>query len=366
MTDDVKYMRRCLELAGKGTSNVSPNPRVGAVVVSGGRIIGEGYHERFGGPHAEVNALRDLQAEDLREAALYVSLEPCCFQGKTPACSDLILSMKIPRVVIGMTDPNPRVDGCGIGALREAGVEVKVGVLEKKCRELNRGYIKHITTGMPEVILKTANTLDGRIGTASGDSRWITGKTARTYTHSLRAKCDAILVGVNTVLADDPMLNVRHVEGRNPLRVIIDSKLRTPLKAKVVQDQETVPTIIYTGDNVSDEGVREYLSLGCRVEKVSFDQGGYLSLAQILKHLGGLGVSSLLVEGGAAVFTSFLQQKLADRLITVVAPKIIGAEGIPAIGELDISRMAEVERWKFKRVKKLGRDVMLDIILREY
>ena len=353
-------------MAGKGTGFVSPNPRVGAVVVSGGRIIGEGYHERFGGPHAEVNALKDLQVEDLQTATLYVSLEPCCFMGKTPACSDLIISMKIPRVIIGMRDPNPQVDGCGIGILRDAGVEVKVGVLEKKCRELNRGYIKHITTGMPEVILKTANTLDGRIGTASGDSRWITGKTARTYTHCLRAKCDAILVGVNTVLADDPMLNVRHVEGRNPLRVIIDSRLRTPLRAKIVQDQETIPTIIFTGDQVTEEAAEVYRKLDCRVERVPFDRSGYLSISQILKHLGGLGVTSLLVEGGATVFTSFLRQKLADRLITVVAPKIIGAEGIPAIGELGIGRMAEVETWKFRRVKKLGPDVMLDIILKEY
>ena len=247
--DDLKYMRRCLELAAKGTGYVSPNPRVGAVVVTDGKVIAEGYHQKFGGPHAEVNVLRGLNPRDLQKATLYVSLEPCCFQGKTPACSGLILSLKIPRVVIGMSDPNPKVDGCGIGALREAGVEVKTGVLEKKCRELNRGYIKHITTGLPEVILKTASALDGRIGTATGDSRWITGKAARTCTHRLRAGCDAILVGVGTVLADNPMLNVRHVEGKNPLRVIIDSKLRTPPDANIIRDQDTIPTRIYTSEN---------------------------------------------------------------------------------------------------------------------
>ena len=366
MPNDNFYIKRCIELALKGTGKVSPNPRVGAVVVSGGEIIGEGYHKYFGGPHAEVSSLQGLTKDDVQEATLYVNLEPCCFEGKTPACSDLIMNLGILRVVVGMADPNPRVNGCGVDCLRKAGITVKTGVWEKQCRELNRGYIKYITTGMPEVILKTANTLDGRIGTASGDSRWITGKTARTYTHALRAEFDAIMVGVRTVLADNPMLNVRHVEGKNPLRVIVDSRLRTPFDFNVVQDQDKLPTVIFVAENISHDKCAPYQQLGCQVIKMPLLDNGYLSLPDILKHLGDMGVCTLMVEGGATVFSSFLAQGLADRLISVVAPKVIGADGIPVIGNFGISLMGEVESWKFRRVKKLGEDVMLDIILKDY
>jgi len=245
-------------------------------------------------------------------------------------------------------------------------VVVKVGVMEKQCRELNRGYIKHITTGIPEVILKTAISLDGRIGTKTGDSRWITGKTARTYTHSLRAEYDAVMVGINTVLADNPMLNVRHVEGHNPLRVIIDSKLRVPLDYNVLQEQDKLPTIIFTAENIPDDRIDPYVSSGCKVVKIPQDEANLLSLLHILKHLGGLGVTSVLVEGGALLYTSFLRQNLADRLIAVIAPKVIGGDGVPVLSNLGIERMSDVAAWKFHRIDRLGDDVMLDIILKEY
>jgi len=366
MTSDAFYIKRCLELARLGAGKVSPNPRVGAVVVSAGEIIAEGYHQYFGGPHAEVQALRGLNKEQLSQATLYINLEPCCFTGKTPACSDLILKMGLPRVVIGMVDPNPRVNHCGIDALRKGGVEVKIGVSENQCRELNRSYIKFITTGLPEVILKTAISLDGRIASHSGDSRWITGKTARTFTHSLRAEYDAILVGVGTVLADNPMLNVRHISGRNPLRLILDSRLRTPLNFNVALNQNTLPSIFFTAEDVEADHIIHYINQGCKVVKVPRHNSHYLSLSFILKHLGSLGVTSVLVEGGAAVFTGFIQQELADRLFAVIAPKIIGADGVPVIGNLSLGRMAEVQSWKFRRIKRLGTDVLLDIILKEY
>lgn len=366
MITDRKYMQRCMELARKGTGRVSPNPRVGAVVVRDGEVIGEGYHEYFGGPHAEVNALRDLSPEQTRNAELYVNLEPCCFTGKTPACTDLILYKKVKRVIIGMSDPNPKVNGCGIAALRKAGIDITVGVMEKQCRELNRGYIKHITTGLPEVIVKTAMSLDGRLGTVTGDSRWITSKTARTFTHALRAEFDAILVGVRTVLTDNPMLNVRHVTGRNPLRVVVDSRLRTSLEANVANEQKELPTVFFCSEDVEEERRKPFIFRGCRVVSVPVHEPGYLSLTEILKHLGRMGVSTLLVEGGATVYTSFLQQKLADRLITVIAPKVIGADGVPVIGNLGVTKMSEVESWKFRKVKRMGEDVMVEIVLKEY
>ena len=363
---DSKYIRRCLKLAQRGAGYVSPNPKVGAVVVVNDEIIGEGWHQKYGGLHAEVSALESLSPEQFKNATLYVNLEPCCFKGKTPPCTDLILQKGVPRIVIGMVDPNPKVNGKGIEKLRQAGINVEVGVLENKCRELNRGYIKHTTTGLPEVILKTAVSLDGRIGAVSGDSRWITGKSARTFTHKLRSEYDAILAGVNTIITDDPMLNVRHIQRRSPLRVILDSRLRTPLSAKVLTDQENQPTIIFTSDDVPQDKIGTYTDLGCKVVQTPLHPSGYLSLPEVLKHLGKLGVTSMLVEGGATVFTSFLNQKLADRLIVIVAPKIIGADGIPVIGNLGITKMSEVEPWKFNRIKRLGEDVLLDIILKEY
>ncbi len=365
MPDDRYYMRRCLQLAELGAGRVSPNPKVGAVVVSNGKIIGEGYHQYFGGPHAEVNALQGLTPDKLRKATLYVNMEPCCFVGKTPPCVELILQKSVERVVVGMIDPNPKVNGSGIDLLRKGGVAVKVGVLYKQCRELNRGYIKHITSALPEVILKTANTLDGRIATSSGESRWITSKEARIFSHSLRAKYDAIMVGIGTIIVDNPMLNIRHIEGENPVRVILDSKLRTPLKSNVVKNQDTIPTIIFTARSVSQDKIASYINLGCKVVQTPKEQDNRLSLRHILRHLAGLGITSVLVEGGTTVFTSFLQQNLVDRLIIMVAPKVIGGDGIPVFGNLGISRMSQMKSWKFHRIKRIGEDVMLDIILTE-
>ncbi len=359
-------MKRCLELAEKGAGYVSPNPKVGAVVVKTGEIIAEGYHRKFGGPHAEVNALAPLTPEQLKGATLYLNLEPCCFQGKTPPCTELILEKRVPRLVVGMIDPNPRVCCSGIDYLRKSGVEVKLGVLEKKCRELNRAYIKHITTGLPEVIVKTAHTLDGRIATRVGDSRWITAKPARTFTHTLRARSGAILVGSGTVIADNPMLTVRHVQGPNPLRVVLDGRLRTSPDAKVYADQAEIPTVLFTAEGHSDDELAPFRDRGVEVVKFHLDDRGSPPLMDILKHLGNRGVNSVLVEGGAGVFTSFIREKLVDRKIAVVAPKLIGGDGVSVFGNLGIEKMSDVETWRFRRVKRLGADVMLEIILKDY
>lgn len=358
-------MRRAIEIARKGAGHVSPNPMVGALVVSHDEIIAEGYHRFFGGAHAEVEALKCMAEDRLVDATLYITLEPCCYHGKTPACTDLILKKGFKNVVIGMIDPNPKVNGRGVKILQDAGVNVSVGLLEKKCRELNFGYIKRLECGLPGVLCKIAISLDGRIGTSTMDSRWITGKTSRTYAHKLRAEFDAILIGVGTVLADDPLLTVRHVEGNHPLRVILDGKLRTPLNAKILQDQEDTPTIIFVSNDVKDEIIAEYLKLDVKVVKIPYNSEGKLSIVEALKHLSGLGVTNIMVEGGAAIFTSFLKEKLVDRLIVVIAPKLIGSDGIPAIKELGITKMADVEECKFRKVKRLGEDVLLEIILNE-
>lgn len=363
---DKKYMKRCLELAEKGAGYVSPNPKVGAVVVKGTEIIAEGWHRIFGGPHAEVHALSSITPEQLQDSVLYLNLEPCCFTGKTPPCTELILKKRVQRLVVGMIDPNPKVNCNGIELLRRNGVEVKVGALEKKCRQINRAYIKHITTGIPEVILKTAHTLDGRIATGTGDSRWITGKTARTFTHRLRAHSGAILVGSGTIIADDPLLTVRHVKGPNPLRVALDSRLRTSPNAKVYADQDEIPTILFTADYHPQEKIARFEEIGVKVVPLPAGDNGRPPLKEVLKHLGNLGVNSLLVEGGAAVFTSFIREKLVDRKIAVIAPKLIGGDGLPVFSSLGIETMSEVESWKFHQVKRLGGDVLLEIILKEY
>ena len=263
----------------------------------------------------------------------------------------------------GMLDPNPKVNGKGVKILRDAGVNVEVGLLEHQCREINFGYIKRMEKGLPGVMCKIAISLDGRIGTSTKDSRWITGKAARIYAHKLRAEFDAILIGVGTVLADDPMLNVRHIEGNQPLRVIMDSNLRTPLTAKILQNQSNTPTVIFISEQVEDDRIAGFIKLGAKVEKTALDKEGNLSIVEILKHLSVLGVTNIMVEGGAAIFTSFLKEKLVDRLNVVIAPKLIGSDGIPAIKELGISKMSDVEEWNFRTVKRMGEDVLLEIVL---
>jgi diaminohydroxyphosphoribosylaminopyrimidine deaminase/5-amino-6-(5-phosphoribosylamino)uracil reductase len=310
--------------------------------------------------------LEQLTAVDLAQATLYVNLEPCCFSGKTPPCTDLIIEKGVKRVVFGMIDPNPKVCCRGAEALRKAGVEVKGGVLEKQCREINRSYIKYITTGIPEVIIKAAASLDGRIATSSGDARWISSKESRIYAHKLRAENDAVLVGVGTVIADNPVLNVRHIKGRNPLRVVLDSELQTPLNANVTLEQDKLPTIFFTSEKAQEDKIAQFRDLGCKVEPVSLDYQKRLSLPDVLKHLGECGVSSLLVEGGTSIFTSFLKQELVDRIIIAIAPKIIGGDGLPLINSLAITKMGKALTWKYHIIRKSGDDILLDILVKEY
>ena len=311
------YMRRCLELAAGGEGHVSPNPMVGCVIVHDGKIIGEGWHRRCGEAHAEVNAIGSVkEPELLRDSTLYVSLEPCCHWGKTPPCADLILQSGIPRVVVGMADPFPKVAGGGIRRLRDAGVDVTVGVLERECRELNRKFVIYHTKKRPYILLKWAQTVDGYLDNnrpASVPPAWMTGPVSRVLVHRMRAASDAILTGTNTVERDDPSLTVRDVPGKNPLRIVLDRALRLSPDRKVFDG--TAPTLIYT----LPENVEKARTLhpGCEAEALDFGPG---MEERLLDSLYRRQVQSLMVEGGAALLESLLRKGLWDEANVFVSP----------------------------------------------
>ena len=353
-----EYMKLALGLARRGIGWTSPNPVVGAVLVKDNLIIGRGYHHRFGDNHAEVNALQNATAEPAG-ATLYVTLEPCCHHGKTPPCVDAIISNKIERVIIGTLDPNPEVNGKSVKILNENSIETRVGVLEEECRKLNEAHFKYMTTGLPLVTLKFAQTLDGRIATASGDSQWISSEEFQKLAHRLRAVNDAVLVGINTVLADDPQLTVRLVRGRNPTRIILDPGLRTPLKSKIVRACDVAPVIIATTEQADTQKASQLRGLGVEVLEVQSDASGCIDLKHLLQALGERNISSLLVEGGAKVITSFLHQKLADKVVVALAPKILG-KGIDAVGELDIIRISQALKLTLQKISRVGNDIVIE------
>lgn len=327
-------MERALELAERGRGSVSPNPLVGAVLVRGGRIVGEGFHQKFGEAHAEVNALEQA-GDEAESSTLYVTLEPCCHQGKTGPCTHRLLDAGVVRVVAGMQDPHALVNGKGFKWLRSKGIEVRVGVCEEECYELNAGYIKWVTSDRPLITMKTAQTLDGRIATSSGHAKWITSAESRTEAHRLRAWHDAVLVGINTVIVDDPQLNVRHIKGVSPLRLVLDSQLRVPLDAKLLSDAQAPRTIIVTTGAASKEKVARIQEKGASVWVLAEDERGWVDQATMWKALAEHGVTSVLLEGGNTVFTECLKSQVADRVAIFIAPKIVGS-GIDAIGDLNI------------------------------
>lgn len=344
-------------LAAKGRRQTSPNPMVGAVIVKEGRVIGEGYHEKYGQAHAEVNALR--QAGDAAHGAtLYVTLEPCSHQGKTPPCVDALLDSGVLHVVIGMKDPNPLVNGKGIYRLQSRGVKVTVGVMENYCRRLNDSYVHFITTGKPLITLKMAQTLDGRIATSTGHSKWISSEDSRVIAHRLRGRNDAVLVGIGTLLADDPHLNVRHVRGPAPHRIILDSRLRVPLDAHVLSDDAPYLTIIATTAAASREKISRIQERGATVLVLPEDERGWVDLDGLWKKMADLNITSVLVEGGSTVHTEFLKRKNADRMVLFIAPKILGS-GIDAIGDLGIRNINSALSLTEMRMRNLGGDVMV-------
>ena len=328
-------MKRALRLARKGTGKVSPNPRVGAVLVKDRKIISEGHHERFGGAHAEINALSKIENRRIKGGTLYTNLEPCCHQGKTPPCTEFLIESGIHSVVIGVVDPNPLVNGKGIRRLRQAGIDVRVGIMEKECIRLNEAYFTYITQKKPFVTLKIAQTLDGKIATDRGLSRWITGETSRRQVHRMRSENDAVLVGVNTVIADDPELSVRSVRGRNPRRIILDSRLRIPLQSRVLADSNSQNTVVATTSRAPSDKIKKLHQMGVGVWILKSSIDGAVDLPALWKKMAKEGITSVLVEGGKEVFTSILNTGDADRIVVFISPKVFG-RGIDAFGELDV------------------------------
>lgn len=354
-------MKRAIRLAAKGRGRTSPNPMVGAVVVRGETVVGEGYHEYIGGPHAEVNALRNA-GDQAKGAVLYVTLEPCNHQGRTPPCTLAVLEAGISRVVVGMADPNPGVRGGGCETLRARGIQVDVGILERECRLLNQAFIKYVTTGIPLVTLKAAATLDGRIATRTGDARWISNEQSRRFVHRLRCDLDGILVGAGTALADDPQLTGRIRQKspcRQPVRIVLDTHLKLPATAQLVRTvREDQPVRIVCGEDAPRDKEEALKKKGVAVLRLP-SRDNRIDLTSLLKELGKTQMTSLLVEGGAHVFGAFLQERLADDFYFFYASKILGdPQGIPMIWGQGVEKMSDALRVYDLRIRRFGDDVM--------
>lgn len=359
---DEQYMKEALRLARRGLGRTSPNPAVGAVIVRDGKVIAGGYHKRAGEAHAEINALAGLKGLARPGDALYVTLEPCNHHGRTPPCTEAILERGIKRVVVGMRDPNPKVTGGGCEYLAAKGVAVETGLLEEGCRRLNEGYIKLVTSGRPFVIAKTALTLDGWTATSAGHSRWITGEASRQFVHRLRDRVDAVMVGVETVLADDPALTTRLTtgKGKNPIRIILDTTLRTPPRAKALAHTDASMTWIAVGDDVPDPRLESRVAEG-----VSFlrcpKRDGRIDLPALMDRLGEKSIASLLLEGGSTVMGAMLRERLIDKFYIFKAPKLLGGgDGIPMVSGPGVKSMHEAIGIDRLKIRRFGEDVLFE------
>ncbi len=354
-TNDEYFMKRCLKLAAKGRGMVNPNPMVGAVIVKNNRIIGEGWHKKYGGAHAEVNAIGSA-VESVEGATIYCSLEPCChYKKQTPPCVPLIITSKIKKVVVASLDPNPEVNGLGIRQLRDAGIEVEFGLLEDEAKELNKFYFKYVTEKIPYVTLKIAQSLDGKISIARNKQTWLTGEKARRFVHQQRAIHDAVLVGTNTVKVDNPLLNVRDVKGRNPYRIILDGNLTVPVKSKIFKPDDVEKTWIITSTNADESKVKRIEKTGAKVFLLPPNANGKLSLKRVLKLLAKEKITSLFVEGGQDIFSQFISQKYFDEIMILQSPLILG-KGINSVslkGKIKLT---------IKNSKKLGEDLLITLI----
>lgn len=358
MDADREYMGRALALAALGRGRTSPNPMVGCVVVRDGRVIGEGYHQRAGEPHAEVNAIN--AAGDVSGATIYVTLEPCCHQGKTPPCTDFIIGHKPARVVVAMHDPNPRVSGEGIFQLRNAGIAVDAGLLEDEARLLNEVFCKYITTRMPFVIAKCGMSLDGKIATRTGDSKWVTSEASRRMVHELRNEVDAILVGSRTVMLDDPSLTTRLEEGKikDPIRVICDADSYLDPSAHVFHGKSDAPTWVAVPDDRSFEGADEVL-------RVPAGPGG-LDMRLLMHELGAREVSSVLIEGGGTTLASVFEAGVVDKLLFFIAPKIIGGrDAITSVEGEGAARMSDAIALERMRAIPVGEDILIEAYVKK-
>lgn len=362
---DEQYMARAIELAGRGRGWVNPNPVVGAVIVREGRVIGEGYHERYRGLHAERNAFASL-TEPAEGADLYVTLEPCCHYGKTPPCTEAIIDHKIRRVVIGSNDPNPKVAGKGIAQLRDAGILVETGVMKEECDQLNPVFFHYITTNTPYVVMKYAMTADGKIATRTGASKWITGEKARLAVQDLRHQYMGIMAGIGTVLADDPLLTVR-VEGKkSPVRMICDSQLRIPLTSRICQTAGEFKTIVACGrgkeEGYFQEKAWRLQELGIEVVSLP-DSEGRVDLVRLMHYLGEQKIDSILLEGGGELNDSMLSTGLVRALKVFIAPKVFGGkEAKTPVSGMGVETPEQGTAFVLEKVSKIGEDVLLEYV----
>jgi len=357
---DIKYMKRAIQLAKKGKGFTNPNPMVGAVIVKDGQIIGEGYHEKYGESHAEVNAFNTSKVNP-EGGTMYVTLEPCAHYGNTPPCAQSIVEKKIKKVIIGLIDPNPLVNHKGIEILENAGIEVITGVLADEIKEMNEIFYHFIQKKTPYVIMKTAMSLDGKIATKTGDSKWISNEKARYFGHKLRHEVSGILVGINTVIADDPQLTTRLKDKKvkDPHRIVLDSTLKMPLDAKILKITSNARTIIATTENASEEKIKTLEDMGIQVIKTKA-LNNRVNLEELMKILGSLEIDSLLIEGGGTVNYSFLKNNLVSKIYTFIAPMIIGGHKAktPVSGE-GISSIDEAIHLKHWTTKKIDDNLLI-------
>ncbi|MBF0117941.1 MAG: bifunctional diaminohydroxyphosphoribosylaminopyrimidine deaminase/5-amino-6-(5-phosphoribosylamino)uracil reductase RibD [Desulfobacterales bacterium] len=355
-------MKLALSLAEKGRGYTSPNPLVGAVVVKNNKIIGKGYHEIYGKAHAEVNAINNAGI-DANDATLYVTLEPCNHAGHTPPCTEKIIESGIRRVVVAMCDPNPNVLGCGMPYLREKGIEITSGVCEDEAKKLNEIFIKYITKKRPFVILKCASTLDGQIATKTYDSKWITNEHSRAFVHKLRHSMSSIMVGVGTILKDNPMLTTRlgDIKGKDPVRIILDTNLSIPLDAKVLHIDSLAETLIITGDEISIEKKERIENSGKTKIITCAAKNGLIDLNSLMDKIASLKIDSVLIEGGATVIASALKSNIVDKICFFYAPKILGGnDGIPICSGKGFDKIEDSIKVKDIKFKRFGDDLMVE------
>ncbi len=356
------YMQRAIELAKQGMGYTNPNPMVGCVVVKDDRIVSEGYHQRYGEFHAERNALIHC-GEEVRGADLYVTLEPCCHHGKTPPCTDIIIEKGIRRVFVGSLDSNPLVAGRGVQILRDAGILVETGILEAECRRLNEIFYHFMETKLPFVIMKYAMSLDGKIACATGDSRWVTGETARAHVHELRRLCKGIMVGIGTVLADDPMLNCRTARGADPIRIVCDSSLRIPLDCKLVKTAKEIPTLVACSLDAYQSPRRQAKIMALKeagVEIIPTRGGHGVHLQELMQILGEKNIDSILLEGGGTLNASALQEGIISKVYAYIAGKLIGGMDAPTpVSGMGADRMSQAIQLCRMEIRSLGEDILI-------
>ena len=361
LESDEKFMKLALSLAEKGRGYVNPNPLVGAVIVKDGKVIGEGYHTAFGKPHAEIEAINSA-TEDIKGATMYVTLEPCCHQGKTPPCTEAIIKNQLARVVVATTDPNPLVSGSGIEKLKQSNIEITVGVLEEMAKIQNEVFIHYMTTNLPFTILKYAMSLDGKIACHTGDSKWITSEKSRTDVHRLRSSVSAVVTGIGTILSDDASLNVRLIDskGREPHRIVVDSAARISLDAKILNLDSKSDTYIAVTEAASDEKLRKLEDYGAKIIMTK-SKDGKVDLEELWKELGFLGMDSILIEAGEQLNAALLEAKLVNKIRAYIAPKIIGGTNAKSpIGGYGATNMSEVINLKSMNVTHIENDFVVE------